>query len=159
MSITSAQLYHHYSCMQRLLTVVGAGGATVAAFTLTDFKFKICSAALPAVRFFDPETAHRLTIAIAKYGLLPSDLRKDDPRLRVRLWGRVFSNPLGIAAGFDKDAEVIEPVLNMGLGFMEVGVVPIHTSATVSQHAYHVPIRPCPRSSSPWIKPACAEFS
>eukprot|EP00892_Ulva_mutabilis_P008048 jgi/Ulvmu1/5615/UM023_0153.1 len=108
----------------RILTLVGAGGATVAAFTLTDFKFKCYSAALPAVRIFDAETAHRLTIGAAKYGLLPSDNRKDDARLRVHLWGRTFSNPLGIAAGFDKDAEAIEPVLNMGLGFMEVGSIP-----------------------------------
>jgi len=108
--------------LQRILTVVGAGSATAAAFALTDFKFKCYSVAVPALRAFDPETAHRLTIAAAKYGLLPSDTRKDDSRLNVHLWGRVFSNPLGIAAGFDKDAEAIEPVLNMGLGFMEVGV-------------------------------------
>lgn len=124
-SITSFDKRQSFG-LQRLLTVVGAGGATVAAFTLTDVKFHCCSAALPAVRCFDPETAHRLTIAAARYGLLPADLRKDSPRLAVHLWGRVFTNPLGIAAGFDKDAEAIEPVLNMGLGFMEVGALLVH---------------------------------
>jgi dihydroorotate dehydrogenase len=107
--------------LQRLWGVVAAGGATVAVFSLTDLKFQLYGAAMPFIRLFEPERAHKLTIEAAKYGMLPSDKRKDDPRLQMHLWGRVFSNPIGVAAGFDKDAEGIENILDMGVGFMEIG--------------------------------------
>ena len=47
----------------------------------------------------------------------------DDPVLAVRLWGRDFANPLGLAAGFDKNATVIGPTLRWGFGFVEVGSI------------------------------------
>lgn len=100
---------------------MAAGGTAAAAYVFTDTKFQVFGIAMPAVRLFGAETAHKLTIQAGKYGLLPSDIRKDDPRLEVHLWGRKFTNPIGIAAGFDKDAEAMDGVLNMGVGFMEVG--------------------------------------
>lgn len=104
-----------------MAAVVTAGGTAAAAYAFTDTKFQLYGMALPAVRVFDAETSHKLTIQAAKYGLLPSDVRKDDPRLHVHLWGRKFTNPIGVAAGFDKDAEAMDGVLGMGVGFMEVG--------------------------------------
>jgi dihydroorotate dehydrogenase len=104
------------------MTAVVAGGTTAAAaYFFTDTKFSLYGMMLPVVRVFDPETSHYLTIQAAKNGVLPSDTRKDDTRLNVHLWGRKFSNPIGVAAGFDKDAEAMDGVLNMGVGFMEVG--------------------------------------
>jgi len=49
----------------------------------------------------------------------------DDPRLKVSLFGKEFSNPVGVAAGFDKNAEVIAPILKMGFGFVETGGVTV----------------------------------
>jgi dihydroorotate dehydrogenase len=75
------------------------------------------------LRSFDPETAHRLTIAALKTGLAPADRTPADPRLHMRLWGLDFPNPVGLAAGFDKNAEVPDAMLRQGFGFVEVGSV------------------------------------
>ncbi|MEM7223294.1 MAG: quinone-dependent dihydroorotate dehydrogenase [Pseudomonadota bacterium] len=70
-----------------------------------------------------PEFSHRMAFWALKSGLVPSLGTPDSPRLAVELWGRRFSNPLGIAAGFDKDAEAIAPLLALGFGFVEIGSV------------------------------------
>ncbi len=77
----------------------------------------------PLVRLFDPETAHALTVTALKRGLVPRQPRDDDPILSIRLWGRDFPNPVGLAAGFDKNAEVSDAMLAQGFGFVEVGSV------------------------------------
>ncbi|HEY0104454.1 MAG TPA: quinone-dependent dihydroorotate dehydrogenase [Rhizomicrobium sp.] len=76
------------------------------------------------LRLFPPETAHRATLWLAKNlsGLLP-DPPADDPRLAVAALGLRFSNPLGLAAGFDKDAEVPDAMRKFGFGFVECGTV------------------------------------
>jgi dihydroorotate dehydrogenase len=79
--------------------------------------------AWPLLRLIDPEAAHRLTIAALKSGLVPKQARLADPILRVGLWGLTFSNPVGLAAGFDKNAEVADRMLDQGFGFVEVGTV------------------------------------
>jgi dihydroorotate dehydrogenase len=77
---------------------------------------------LPLLRWFDPEDAHRL--AIQGLRLLPQVRpRLDDPKLAVRAFGLNFPNPVGIAAGFDKNAEAPDPLLRLGFGFVEVGTV------------------------------------
>lgn len=78
--------------------------------------------ALPALARLAPETAHRATIAALK--LAPTaPRRRPDPRLAVRAFGIDFPNPLGMAAGFDKDAEVPAKLLALGFGFAEVGTL------------------------------------
>lgn len=79
--------------------------------------------ARPFLMAMDPERAHGLTITALKAGLGPRQRGADDPRLAVRLWGRKFPNPVGLAAGFDKDAEVFDPMLKLGFGFVEIGSV------------------------------------
>lgn len=76
----------------------------------------------PLLMKMDAEQAHRLTISLLKTGLGPR-YASTDPALKTRLWGREFRNPLGLAAGFDKDAEVIPAMFNMGFGFVEAGTV------------------------------------
>ncbi|MBI1214355.1 MAG: quinone-dependent dihydroorotate dehydrogenase [Alphaproteobacteria bacterium] len=76
----------------------------------------------PMLMAMEPEKAHRLTIAALKKGLGPRR-HVEDSTLRMKLWGREFPNPLGMAAGFDKDAEVIGPLFDMGFGFVEAGTV------------------------------------
>ena len=71
----------------------------------------------------DGERAHGLAIAALKSGLGPRSAGGDDPILKSRLWGRDFANPVGLAAGFDKDAEVMGPLLKLGFGFVEVGSI------------------------------------
>ncbi len=77
----------------------------------------------PMFDVIGPECAHGLAIAALKSGLYPRHRGPDDPMLGVKLFGLTFPNPLGMAAGFDKDAEVADGVLGLGFGFVEVGTV------------------------------------
>ncbi len=72
---------------------------------------------------FDPETAHGLSIAALKSGLPPCSAPRPEPSLRVSVAGIDFPNPLGMAAGYDKNAEVTDALLKLGFGFAEVGTV------------------------------------
>jgi dihydroorotate dehydrogenase len=80
------------------------------------------SMARPLLRMLDEEHAHRLAIVALK---LPPFVKlvADDPRLAVRAFGLNFPNPLGMAPGFDKHAEVPDALLRLGFGFVEVGTV------------------------------------
>ena len=71
----------------------------------------------------DPEKAHGLSIAALKSGFLPTCMVPHDPRLQQTVAGLVFPNPLGMAAGYDKNAEVPGPLLRLGFGFTEIGTV------------------------------------
>lgn len=77
---------------------------------------------LPLLRWFDPEDAHRLAIQGLRL-LPPVRTRPDDPKLAVRAFGLNFPNPVGMAAGFDKSAEVSDALLRLGFGFVEIGTV------------------------------------
>ncbi|KAF2989455.1 quinone-dependent dihydroorotate dehydrogenase [Methylocystis sp. MJC1] len=78
--------------------------------------------ALPFLRLLDAEDAHHATIAALK--LLPArQPPKNDPRLAVSVFGLDFPNPVGLAAGFDKNAEVADAMLGFGFGFVEVGTL------------------------------------
>ena len=75
------------------------------------------------LRLLKPETAHSLTLRALKAGLGPRDGGLGDPALQVRLAGMDLPNCIGLAAGFDKDAEVFNPMLAAGFGFVECGTV------------------------------------
>ncbi|AWK87638.1 quinone-dependent dihydroorotate dehydrogenase [Azospirillum thermophilum] len=77
----------------------------------------------PVVFLLDPEQAHGLTIRALRAGVVPMGRNSDDPVLRTRVCGLDFANPIGMAAGFDKNAEVLDPMLRMGFGFVEAGSV------------------------------------
>jgi dihydroorotate dehydrogenase len=77
---------------------------------------------LPLLRWFDPEDAHRMAIQGLRL-LPPIKLRPDDPKLAVRAFGLNFPNPIGMAAGFDKNAEAPDALLRLGFGFVEIGSV------------------------------------
>ena len=80
----------------------------------------------PLLRALPAEGAHRLTLAALGCGLgglVAGGAEPDPPSLGQTLWGRDFPNPLGIAAGFDKDAEVPDAILRLGFGFAETGTV------------------------------------
>jgi dihydroorotate dehydrogenase len=69
------------------------------------------------------ETAHQLTVRALATGLVPHRRVTVDPRLEQTLWGKTFPNPLGQAAGFDKDARVMGAMLGFGFGFVEAGTL------------------------------------
>jgi len=78
--------------------------------------------ARPLLRTLDPETAHALALNALKLGILPS-AAPDDEKLRVEAFGLTFPNPVGLAAGFDKNAEVVDALFRLGFGFVEAGGV------------------------------------
>ena len=73
----------------------------------------------------DPERAHFLAIQSLKLNLVSNifDENKNDPILKTKLFNQDLDNPIGIAAGFDKNAEVYNPLFKLGFGFVEVGTV------------------------------------
>ena len=71
----------------------------------------------------DPETAHGATIAALRLGLAPEQEYPDPPELRTSLAGLELKNPIGMAAGFDKNGEVPRPLALMGFGMVEIGTV------------------------------------
>src|SRR6185295_13452663 len=75
------------------------------------------------LRALPPEIAHRLTIRALRAGLMARARDPDDPILTTRAWGLIFPNPLGLSAGFDKDAEAYATLLRLGFGFVEVGSI------------------------------------
>ncbi len=85
---------------------------------VSPFKF-----GLPLLFAFDPETAHGLSIAALKSGVPLACRPKPDPRLAVEVAGLRFPNPLGMAAGYDKNGEIPDALLRLGFGFAEVGTV------------------------------------
>ena len=74
------------------------------------------------LRRLDPETAHRLTVKALAAGLGPRGA-SGTSRLAVAVAGLEFANPIGVAAGFDKDAEAFPALLRMGFGHVEVGTL------------------------------------
>ncbi len=78
---------------------------------------------LPIFHQMDPEKAHDLTIQALRTGLLTKKTKASDPKLSQSILGLKFPNPIGLAAGFDKNAEVADVMLGYGFGFVEVGTV------------------------------------
>lgn len=77
----------------------------------------------PLLHLFAPETAHGMAIWALKNGFAGRVNEADDPLLATRVWDLSFPNPIGLAAGFDKDAEVMDAMLAFGFGFVEAGSV------------------------------------
>ncbi|GKU90891.1 hypothetical protein SLEP1_g4835 [Rubroshorea leprosula] len=121
----------HSSKKGRLLTgaTIGlaiAGGAyvsTVDEATFCGWLFSATKLVNPFFALLDAEVAHTLAVSAASRGWVPREKRPDPPILGLDVWGRQFSNPIGLAAGFDKNAEAVEGLLGLGFGFVEVGSV------------------------------------
>ena len=73
----------------------------------------------------DPETAHSLAIKSLKFNFVPNilDEDKNNPLFKTKLFNKELENPIGMAAGFDKNAEVYNSLFKLGFGFVEVGTV------------------------------------
>ncbi|XP_052205525.1 dihydroorotate dehydrogenase (quinone), mitochondrial [Diospyros lotus] len=127
----SAPKVPHSSRKGRLWTglplgLVIAGGAyasTVDEATFCGWLFSATKLVNPFFALLDAEVAHRLAVSAAARGWVPKEKRADPSILGLEVWGRRFSNPVGLAAGFDKNAEAVEGLLGLGFGFVEVGSV------------------------------------
>jgi dihydroorotate dehydrogenase len=78
---------------------------------------------LAALHRMDPETAHGMSIRALNSGLAPAPGPVTTPRLKTVVAGLTLPNPVGLAAGFDKNGEVLTPLSRAGFGFVEVGAV------------------------------------
>ncbi|MGO9171143.1 MAG: quinone-dependent dihydroorotate dehydrogenase [Rhodomicrobium sp.] len=81
------------------------------------------SVAQAGLFFLDPETAHEASLRALEAGIHPGPGKPDDPRLAATLFGLNFPNPIGVAAGYDKDARVYNALFAMGFGFAEAGTI------------------------------------
>lgn len=79
--------------------------------------------ARPLLHALDAERSHRLALLAFRFVPVRRASAADDPILRCRIWDLDFPNPVGLAAGFDKDAEIFDALLALGFGFVEVGTV------------------------------------
>ena len=79
----------------------------------------------PLIFKIDPERAHKLAIQTLKFNLVSNvfDENKNDPIFKTKIFDKEIENPIGIAAGFDKNAEVYNPLFRLGFGFVEVGTI------------------------------------
>ncbi len=77
----------------------------------------------PLIFKFDPETAHNLAIQALKLNLLPKKQKFNFKYIETQIFGKKIPNPIGLAAGFDKDAEVYNSIFKLGFGFVEVGTI------------------------------------
>jgi len=83
----------------------------------------IASAVLPLLRGMDPERAHGIALRALRLGLAGGSGAPDDPSLAISVLGLQFSNPIGLAAGFDKGAVAARALMRLGFGFVETGTV------------------------------------
>jgi dihydroorotate dehydrogenase len=86
----------------------------------------LATLAQPLLMRLDPELAHTLTIRALRFFHSFATIAPDDPRLQIETLGLRFPNPIGLAAGFDKNAQVTEAMLALGFGFVEAGTVTPH---------------------------------
>jgi len=77
----------------------------------------------PLIFKFSPEVAHSLAIKTLKLNALPKKKIKNKTVLETSIFNKIIENPIGVAAGFDKNAEVYNPLFNLGFGFVEVGTI------------------------------------
>ena len=83
----------------------------------------LASRLTPLLRTLEAERAHRLAITALRLGLAGQDAAPDDPALEVRALGLTFRNPIGLAAGFDKNAVAVRGLRRLGFGAVETGTV------------------------------------
>lgn len=84
---------------------------------------RLASILMPLMRGVDPERAHDVALRALRFGLAGADRSPADPILATRVLGLDFRNPIGLAAGFDKSAVAVGPLMRLGFGFVEAGSV------------------------------------
>ncbi|KAL4246928.1 Dihydroorotate dehydrogenase (quinone), mitochondrial [Abortiporus biennis] len=95
----------------------------------------------PVLRYaLDAETGHKVAVKVLRSGLAPKDQVKDDEALKVKLWDEELSNPVGLAAGFDKEGEAIDGLFDLGFSWVEIGsVTPKPQPGNPKPRVFHLP--------------------
>ncbi|CAL1708361.1 unnamed protein product [Somion occarium] len=95
----------------------------------------------PVLRYaLDPETGHKFAVKALGSGIAPRDTQPDDACLKAEIWGEQLSNPIGIAAGFDKNGEAIDGLFNLGFSWVEIGsVTPKPQPGNPKPRVFHLP--------------------
>ena len=78
---------------------------------------------IPILHSIHPEIAHDIVINLLKYNITPNNTIYQEKSLKFNLWNKQFDNPIGLAAGFDKDAKAYKSLSTLGFGFLELGSV------------------------------------
>lgn len=86
-------------------------------------RYALATAIMPLMHGLDAETAHTAALRALALGLAGQDSSPTDPALQVNALGLRFPNPIGLAAGFDKNAVAVLPLMKIGFGFVEAGTV------------------------------------
>ncbi len=126
-----------------LVSLVGLGAALIGGYYLFDARSAFHEyIATPVCRLVtDAETSHKIAVKLMKFGAFPrlyEDI--DDPILEMDVFGKKLSNPIGIAAGLDKDAEAIDGLFSIGFGYVEVGsVTPEPQAGNPSPRVFRLP--------------------
>ncbi|EZA49012.1 hypothetical protein DMN91_002334 [Ooceraea biroi] len=96
--------------------------------------------AIPLVQQLNPETAHNLAVKALQWGFVPKQEMEDSSLLRTTAWGLQFKNPIGMAAGFDKQGEAVEGLHKIGFSFVEIGsVTPKPQSGNPKPRVFRLP--------------------
>ncbi|WVR05749.1 dihydroorotate dehydrogenase (fumarate) [Kwoniella sp. DSM 27419] len=107
-------------------TLLIGGGVLAVAYYYDSRSLVHEHVAMPLIRYMlDPEEGHKLAVRMLGWDkwARPRDMGVDTPELQAELFGLPISNPVGIAAGFDKDADAIDGLFDLGFGYVEVGSV------------------------------------
>ena len=122
-------------CIEMEVPIVTTGRADPGAVAVDILKN-----ATAVFRMLPPNLAHKIAIKSLQYGLVPKLHGVDDPILAIKLWDIEFRNPIGISAGFDKNAEVIDGLSDLGFGFSEIGTVtPLPQAGNPKPNLFRLP--------------------
>lgn len=117
-----AQRLSNKAKLKSLFTVTGSAFALFGGISLYQGNEKFYNeVAIPIMHLLDPETAHNVAVKILKWGLVSSQKTEDLCLLRTSVLGFNLTNPIGMAAGFDKQGEAIEGLHKIGFSFVEIG--------------------------------------
>ncbi|XP_034253291.1 dihydroorotate dehydrogenase (quinone), mitochondrial-like [Thrips palmi] len=95
---------------------------------------------IPLSHRLNPETAHNVAVQASKFNLIPHSRFKDPECLKTNVWNIKFPNPVGMAAGFDKQGEAVNGLHNVGFGFVEIGsVTPIPQPGNPQPRVFRLP--------------------
>jgi dihydroorotate dehydrogenase len=126
--------------MRKLKFAGIVAGSAATYYYLKDSKSYFYTMAMPIIhKLLSPEESHKLAISAIKYGISPCDFSVF-PALKTKMWDFVLDNPIGLAAGFDKNAEAVDGALDLGFGIVEIGsVTPVPQSGNALPRFFRLP--------------------
>lgn len=119
-----AQRLSNKAKLKSLLTVTSSAAALFGGICIYQGNEKFYKEiAMPLVQYIDPEIAHNIAVKALKWRFVPKQKLEDPVSLKTNVWNLMFKNPIGMAAGFDKQGEAIEGLHDIGFSFVEIGSI------------------------------------